>query len=211
VRERFKPRNINLFDPAAQEYDWDEFLQQSTPKSKRNYVPKSTLFRYRGNSQSLGRALATNTADGNHEPALLVPRSTTKRTLKMCNGQLATARSSADGRSSQCTTQHNKRTNWRRQNHKVERQRTKQNGGRWIHARSDRAGTQHASSRLLETRTPTGAQEENKKSQTELGAGRGKTQRGTSDLAAAGKIEQQNWRKVLRENGVADCRARRFG
>jgi hypothetical protein len=105
VRERFKPRNINPFDPAAQEYDWDEFLQQSTPKSKRNYVPKSTLFRYRGNSQSLGRALATNPADGNHELALLVPRSTTKRTRKMCSGQLAMARSSAGGRSSQRTAQ----------------------------------------------------------------------------------------------------------
>jgi hypothetical protein len=61
-----------------------------------------------------------------------------------------------------------------RQNDEVERQQTKQNGGRWIHARLDRAGTQHGSSRLLATRTPTGAQEENEMSQTELDAGRGK-------------------------------------
>jgi hypothetical protein len=51
--------NLKLFDPVVQEYDQDEFLQQSTLKFKRNSVPKSTLLRYRGNSQSLGRALSS--------------------------------------------------------------------------------------------------------------------------------------------------------
>jgi hypothetical protein len=46
--------NLELFDPAAQEYYQDEILQQSSPKSKQQSVPKSPPFWNQGNCSRSG-------------------------------------------------------------------------------------------------------------------------------------------------------------
>jgi hypothetical protein len=56
-----------------------------------------------------------------------------------------TGRTSTGGKEENNEQQESKSTTAQRQNHEVERQRTKQNDGHWIHARFDQAGTQHAS------------------------------------------------------------------
>jgi hypothetical protein len=46
--------NLKLFDLAAQEYYRDEILQQSSPKSKQQSVPKSPPFWNQGLCSRLG-------------------------------------------------------------------------------------------------------------------------------------------------------------